>query len=705
MFRQFNFAFLLAIQIALFSQAPAQPAAPQRPNAQAQNRDLLVKEMRSGAALDGRGKLWAVVIGVSRYKNLAPKAQLEFAHRDAESFAAFLRSPNGGGFPSSQLTLLTNQAATLSAVRSALGTTLPRSAEPDDLVVIFFAGHGVVEGERDGYLLAHDSDPQNLYATALQLSELNRIITERLKARTVILIADACHSGQLGWTSRGMADDIMINRYLEEIGKSGKGVFRLLASRQDQRSYEGKNWGGGHGVFTWFLLEGLGGKADSDKDGVVRVGELLNYLSETVPKETKALQHPRAAGDIDPQMPMAVLSGAPREVKEDVPIAPRTISIEPRGARNPNRTPRSPKPAPQLVSLELRGAPGLAIYLDKSYRGRVPQSGSLVIRQLKLGSHDLLVRSPNVEPINQKLWLATATTILEVNGSASPESPLAAQIKQALNSKDIGSAFNLYQQLVIRSPKDPQRANIEVALGAVYESIGQNAINVYVQSSGMAVRPGMFQEAAEAFRFLKIVTPNTDQSIEAKLNFCEGKAKLDNNQFQEAVDRLKLATQTDPRAAYAFSALGMAYRNLKKDDLALDAFKRAAELAPSWMLPHLQLGFLYRDGGNLNVAEESFKNAARIDSRYSYAQEQIMLIHMQKGEYKKAERLGNEIIAKFPNSGRAYLYLGQIYDDSKRWKAAAEAYEKGLTLPSDINPEERADYTKRMKKCRKKGKQ
>ena len=704
MLRQFNFAFLLAIQIALFSHAPAQPAAPQRQKAQTQNRDLLVKEMRSGAALDGRGNLWAVVIGVSRYKNLDPKSQLEFAHRDAESFANFLRSPNGGGFPSSHLTLLTNQAATLSAVRSALGTTLPRSAEPNDIVFIFFAGHGVVEGERDGYLLAHDSDPQNLYATALQLSELNRIITERLKARTVILIADACHSGQLGWTSRGMADDIMINRYLEEIGKSGNGILRLLASRQDQRSYEGKNWGGGHGVFTWFLLEGLGGKADSDKDGVVRVGELLNYLSDTVPMATQSLQHPRAVGEIDFKMPLAVLSGAPREVKEDVPVAPRMNPIEPRGARNPNRTQQSPKPAPQLVSLEVRGAPGLAIFLDKSFRGRMPKSGSLVIRQLKLGSHDLSVRSPNVEPINQKLWLSTPTTVLEVSGSASPESPLAAQIKQALNNKDVGAAFNLYQQLVVRSPKDPQRANLEAALGAVYESIGQNAINVYVQSSGMEVRPGMFREAAEAFRFLKIVTPNTDQSIEAKLNFCEGKANFDNKQYQEAVERLKLATQTDPRAAYAFSALGMAYRNLKRDDLALDAFKRAAELAPSWMLPHLQMGFLYRDGGNLNVAEESFKNAARIDSRYSYAQEQIMLIHMQKGEYKKAEKLGNEIIAKFPNSGRAYLYLGQIYDESKHWRAAAEAYEKGLTLPSDINPEERADYTKRMKKCRKKGK-
>src|SRR5262245_37178279 len=211
-----NFAFLLAIQLALYAYAPAQRTTPKRPNRQTQGREILVKGMSRGAALDGRGKLWAVVIGVSSYKNLAPKTQLQFAHRDAEDFAAFLRSPNGGGFPPSQLTLLTNQAATMSAIRSALGTTLPRSVEPDDMVVIFFAGHGVVEGERDGYLLAHDSDPQNLYATALQVSELNRIISERIKARNVILIADACHSGQLGWTSRGLAQDVLISRYLDE---------------------------------------------------------------------------------------------------------------------------------------------------------------------------------------------------------------------------------------------------------------------------------------------------------------------------------------------------------------------------------------------------------------------------------------------------------------------------------------------------------
>jgi tetratricopeptide (TPR) repeat protein len=650
-------------------------------------------------ALDGRGKLWAVVIGVSRYKNLAPKSQLEFAHRDAEDLAAFLRSPNGGGYPPSQLTLLTNQAATLSAIRSALGTTLPRSVEPDDTVVIFFAGHGTVESERDGYLLAYDSDPQNLYATALQVSELNRIVSERLKARSVILIADACHSGQLGMTSRGVGESAsMVNRFLDEVGKSGKGIFRILASRQDQLSYEGRNWGNGHGAFTWFLLQGLRGKADDDRDGFVRVGEVLKYLSDTVPKETQSLQTPFAAGEIDLSLPMAIVNVPP-------PPPP------------PVATSRS-RPAPsRKVSVEVQGAPGLEVYIDNAFRGRVLPAGTLLIEQLDPGQHDLSILSPGIEPINKTLSLDTTKTIVRINGSravSSPisnpvgspniSSPLVPRIAQALSNKDANGAFNLYQQLVIQAPNDPQRANVESALSSFYEAIGQNAINAYVQSSGQTARPGMFQQAADAFRLLKIVTHQADQGVEAKLLFCEGKAMFDSRQLPESVDRFKSAIRLDPRAAYAYSALGLSYRVLAKNELALESFIRAAELAPSWATPQFHIGLLYRDSGRLDQAKEAFQNASRFDPNHLQAREQLMVVHTLKGELGEAERLGNEIISKFPNSGLAYLCLGRIYEATDRRQQAAKAYKKGLALPADITPGLRADFVNRLENTSKKGK-
>ena len=359
-----------------------------------QDRALTVVQT-SGETLDGKGKLWAVVIGVSTYRSLNKEQQLQYAHRDAQDFAAFLRSPNGGGFPANQVTVMLNQDATISAMRSALGTALPRSVEPDDVVVIFFAGHGVVEGDRDGYLLAHDSDPQNLYATAMPIAELDRIVTERIKARSVILIADACHAGKLGWTSRGTEAQTMVNRYLDEVGKSGQGVLRILGSRADQLSYEGEQWGGGHGVFTHFLLKGLKGEADKDKDGFVRAAEVMEYLSEMVPKETKSLQHPRAAGSLELRLPLAVLSKA-------APVISKPV-IE--------------KPVANSVTLEIRGLPGSDVYLNNSFKGKIRPNGALVIEQLKPGQHEFSIDSPGASSITQKLSLAAERTIVNVKAA------------------------------------------------------------------------------------------------------------------------------------------------------------------------------------------------------------------------------------------------------------------------------------------------
>jgi tetratricopeptide (TPR) repeat protein len=677
-----NLMFGLAMWLTASPIALAQRPSLKKQEPAPPNRSLQVKEIRSGGALDGRGRLWAVVIGVSSYKNLKPEDQLEFAHRDAQDFAAFLSSPVGGGFPSSQLTLLVNQAATLSAIRSALGTTLPRSVEADDMVVIFFAGHGVVEGEQDGYLLAHDSDPQNLYATALQVSELNRIITTRIKARTVILIADACHSGQLGWTSRGSnADTVLVNKYLDEVGKSGKGVFRILASRADQRSYEDKRWGGGHGCFTWFLLEGLKGKADRDQDGFVRIGELLDFLSEQVPKATQALQQPRAAGDIDTRLPLAVLPTATAKVSSTVAASP------------------------QLVTLEVHGTPGMEVYLDSAFRGRVLPTGLLMIDQVKPGDHDISIISPGAEPVNQKVSLTAAKTTLALKpAGATATSPLAAQIKQALSKKDVRGALDLYQQLVKQSPNDPQRPAIEASLSAILESIGQNAINVYVQSSGIEIRRGMFQNAAEAFRLLRTIQPQSDKSVEAKYLFCDGRAKIEEMKFEEAAAQLNRAVTLDPRAAYAYNALGLAYREMKKEDRALDALKRAAELAPQWALPQIQIGLTYLGQGRSDKAEGALKEAARLDARHFLPHEQLARIYLTNGKMDDAEREAKAAIALAPTAGLSQLTLGVVYENTKRWDLAVTAYEKGLSLMPNLSSSDREEYTKRAERCRKKGK-
>jgi len=81
-----------------------------------------------------------------------------------------------------------------------------------------------------------------------------------------------------------------------------EGICVISASDDKQFSQESRDWGGGHGVFTYFLLKGLGGEADFSKDNIVTLGELTLYISEQVRRETRNAQTPMVAGRFDPAL-------------------------------------------------------------------------------------------------------------------------------------------------------------------------------------------------------------------------------------------------------------------------------------------------------------------------------------------------------------------------------------------------------------------
>jgi uncharacterized caspase-like protein/tetratricopeptide (TPR) repeat protein len=608
--------------------------------------------------MERRGRLWAVVIGISHYENVPPQAQLHFADRDAQDFAAFLRTPSGGGFPSDHIQVLLNDQAGLSAIRTALGTWLPRSAEKDDVVYIFFAGHGVTEGDHDGYLLARDSDPQNLYATALSISELDKIITERLAARDVVLIADACHAGNLGWASRGTAEEVLISRYLAEIGQSGQGVFRLLASRPNERSYEDQQWGGGHGAFTYSLLEGLKGKADKDHDGVVRAAEVIEYLSSVVPERTQALQHPEAAGHFDPAMALAIV----------------------------DRPSPTPLPPVSSSSLELQGTAGTEVYLDNRYFGRIRPTGALVLEALSTGPHELSVDPPGGETVTRQISLAAGRSVISLTMAvskppASASAPLVAAVRTAIaagNILDAGGAWDLYQQLVREDPREPQRLALEASLGTALEETGQRAINEYVRAPITELRRDIFHRAAQAFSDLERLRPG-DQQLEAKQLFCAGRALVVDGKFQQAASLLERAASVDPRAGYIQNALGITYERLNKNREAVRSFQSAVRLSPAWALPHLHLGLQFQARGE-NAAEKELKTAVNLDPRQPFLRETLAEYYRSRGQYKDAERELDTLIEVIPGYANAYRELGALYEATRQYSRAADALETYLRL-------------------------
>jgi hypothetical protein len=245
------------------------------------------------------GRLFAVVIGISHYAKGGDQQinDLQYADRDAKSVLDFLKSPAGGGVADQDSLLLLNGDATTESVRHALFNFLTKPQE-QDTVVIYIAGHGSPDPSdpRNIYFLTADAKPDDMGATAFPMFELQDVFERILKAKRVITFADTCHSYGFSGARAGAGSrhaNNLVNQYLQRYASKGQRAV-ITASDISESSFEDAKWGEGHGVFTYFLLQGLQGKADANHDGVVTAGEIFNYLRQSVPQATDGKQNPRA---------------------------------------------------------------------------------------------------------------------------------------------------------------------------------------------------------------------------------------------------------------------------------------------------------------------------------------------------------------------------------------------------------------------------
>ncbi|MGA2623304.1 MAG: caspase family protein [Bacteroidota bacterium] len=259
-----------------------------------------------------KGQRWAVVVGISHYAD-SDIPQLRYADNDAQAFYAVTTTPieeGGLGVPKSNARFLVNEQATSAHVREAI-TDFLKAAIEDDIVFIYFAGHGAPDPERPKvlYLLTHDSQLNKLASTSIKMQEIQDALHDYVAAKRVLVFADACHSrgvsGEIA--SRALAAPDLVNEYLEEIARSRESSISFSASDVNQLSQEDKKWGGGHGVFTYYILEALKGKADFDHDKIIRLGELTQYVSDHVRRDTKAQQSPISSGSFDVNLPLTVV--------------------------------------------------------------------------------------------------------------------------------------------------------------------------------------------------------------------------------------------------------------------------------------------------------------------------------------------------------------------------------------------------------------
>ncbi len=227
---------------------------------------------------------WVIAIGVDKYHVVKP---LEYAGADALAVAKAFREV--GGIDRAHV-LLVNDAGEDRPDAATLARLIPewlKKAGPDDTVVFSFSGHGYRDAAGNLYLAPTDFDPDRKDATGLDTKVLRQHLKE-CRAATKLIFLDACHSGAFGGAnqadSTGLAD---------LFGKLD-GAVSIVSSSGRQQSQELHKLK--HGIFTYWLVRGLRGEANTTIDGVIDADELYRFLNEKVPetarRELKVEQRP-----------------------------------------------------------------------------------------------------------------------------------------------------------------------------------------------------------------------------------------------------------------------------------------------------------------------------------------------------------------------------------------------------------------------------
>ena len=226
---------------------------------------------------------WALVIGVSGYSRAEP---LAYAASDAQAFSDFLKSPRGGGLPLNHVFTLLEEKASRTGIEYEMEQMWDR-VQDGSRVIIYIAGHGLINKRGIAYFLPVDGDVRTPNSTSINLLALQQQVTQGfMHAAQRILITDMCHAGTLGETQN------LINEYiLKQFHSNGGGSFlNLLASGPDEPSWESAELG--HGVFTYVLLEGLNGRGLDTAGHLVRASQLVDFIKSEVPKRTGQQQNP-----------------------------------------------------------------------------------------------------------------------------------------------------------------------------------------------------------------------------------------------------------------------------------------------------------------------------------------------------------------------------------------------------------------------------
>jgi len=526
---------LMAAAALLASPAPAQTPKPQQ-------RDLKIEKETEPPPLPEGVQIprsYALVVGIAEYPNLEKKQQLQFTQADAEAIYSILISPEGGNYRAENVHKLIGSQATLANLTRELETWLPSVAKDNDRVLIYFAGHGFIYDGR-AYLAPQDIDPANGAASAYSMERLGAVVGGKIRARSKILITDACHSGAIR-----PEDTQSINHSLVDLRKS---MFSMTASRDREVSFESRLWGGGHGIFTYYVVRGMEGEADQNGDGIVTADELQDYVYRNVRDATKGQQNPTAdQGSFDPNM---LISWIPSHTKpaQTAELKYGTLVVE-------------------------SNMDGVEIYLDDKLVKVINKNEPLLLEGLEPRAHRVKAVKMGYEPFvseemvypNQKSAVSVRILVQRRPNRAAVDS---LDRGKELYSKGFKQNYELaIAQFTKALQLDPTYSEAALYLGRTYNAL---------------------YDEANAEKYFRLAIKLDPDYLEAHSGL--GAMLLDLADTDGAVREFNSVLQRKPNDPVTLTNLAQAYRMKGLYPESVESARKAVSFAPEYAEPHLWMG-------------------------------------------------------------------------------------------------------------------
>ena len=625
---------------------------------------------RKVASTAATGETFAVLVGISKYQKLPQDLWLGFANADATSLHQHLLSPRGGAVPAENMHLLTDEKATTAAVRSVLQTFERGRAGKNDTVLLFFAGHGTVEvpGSKSAFVVTHDTDPQDLSSTGLPMAEIQELIQKLTQVGRVIALVDVCRSGTIG-TIRSTT----VNSAVERLGESDGELFGLMASRPKEVSYEGPQFGGGHGAFSYYLLKALKGDADTNKDAVVNVNELIEYVRTNVATGTGDKQHPRDFGNIDNSIPLS-------DVKKPGVDVAHSFSVIELGAKPvylASARPALPPQPPDLSEFRRALTSGRLLPNERGSaferllelkNALVPDQYLALETELRVAleeqAQQVLLKYLAGEEIPQtKQDFSSADDLMTAALKLTPES-LYLDARQAFFR---GRALLFDKQFQTGAELLERVVRLEPAGGYAYNALGI----AYLEQ-------GNLERAIPAFRDASSRAPHWVYPLH-NLALC----LVETGDYEGALRTYKEAIRLRPEASYLPYNMGLVYQRLNLTREAESAYRKAAALAPASAEPLNALGSLRFSAGKYREAEALYRQALDKDGRLLAARHNLALtVSRDRNRLQEAVDLWRTNLAVSPAHLPSMLGLAELQEGAGQSNEAMSTYRRIL----DVKP-------------------